>query len=233
MVCIKAYLRTLPIARTLSNYRMIMNVNQLERVRKETAVTYLRYPGICLERLERTTKNSVRLAGLRAEIWTRDLPKTMQECYPMPRSSVFLNSGKIIQEKFLESKAFEILREDKVLHHLIFRTWRCCKYFCSWKVLLIANSNSSRSASIDMACTFKMPINLLKMSFGVQWLASHLNSAICFFNYEILSSARNTGRLPTTYFEGHSSTLSWLMTGRFQFLNEIWNYRSYQYESDI
>jgi hypothetical protein len=26
-------------------------------------------------------KNSVRIAGLQAEIWTRDLPHTKQECY--------------------------------------------------------------------------------------------------------------------------------------------------------
>jgi hypothetical protein len=34
------------------------------------------YPGICLEGLRKTTKTSVRIAGLRAEFWTRDLPIT-------------------------------------------------------------------------------------------------------------------------------------------------------------
>jgi hypothetical protein len=32
------------------------------------------YPGICLEGLRKTTKTSVRIAGLRVKIWTRDLP---------------------------------------------------------------------------------------------------------------------------------------------------------------
>jgi hypothetical protein len=34
------------------------------------------YPEICLEGLRRTTKTSVMIADLRAEIWTRDLPNT-------------------------------------------------------------------------------------------------------------------------------------------------------------
>jgi hypothetical protein len=51
-----------------SNERMIVN-NELERMWKEAVVAQLRYyPGICLEGLRKTTKTSVRIAGLRAEI---------------------------------------------------------------------------------------------------------------------------------------------------------------------
>jgi hypothetical protein len=38
------------------------------------------YPGICLEGLRKNTKCSVRIADLRGEILTRDLPNTKQEC---------------------------------------------------------------------------------------------------------------------------------------------------------
>jgi hypothetical protein len=38
----------------------------------------MHYSGIYLEELRKTTKN-LRLAGLRAEIWTWDLPNTIQE----------------------------------------------------------------------------------------------------------------------------------------------------------
>jgi hypothetical protein len=41
----------------------------------------LRYnSGICLEGLRQTTKTSVRISGLRAEIWTRDLQNMKQLC---------------------------------------------------------------------------------------------------------------------------------------------------------
>jgi hypothetical protein len=39
------------------------------------------YPGIRLEELTETKKKpSIRTARLQAEIWTRDLPNTKQEC---------------------------------------------------------------------------------------------------------------------------------------------------------
>jgi hypothetical protein len=40
------------------------------------------YPDISLQEQMRTTKNlsQGKLAGLGAEIWSRDLPKTKQEC---------------------------------------------------------------------------------------------------------------------------------------------------------
>jgi hypothetical protein len=37
---------------------------------------------ICLVELRKITKTSVRIAGLRAEIWTRNIPNSKQECYP-------------------------------------------------------------------------------------------------------------------------------------------------------
>jgi hypothetical protein len=44
---------------------------------KEMVVAY--YPEIYLEGLRKTTENLM-IAGLRAEIWTRDLPNMKQEC---------------------------------------------------------------------------------------------------------------------------------------------------------
>jgi hypothetical protein len=38
------------------------------------------YPSIHLERLKKTTKTLVRVAGLQTEILTWDLPNTKQEC---------------------------------------------------------------------------------------------------------------------------------------------------------
>jgi hypothetical protein len=40
------------------------------------------YPGIFLEELWKITKH-LRIAGLRASIWSRDLPNTNQECKPL------------------------------------------------------------------------------------------------------------------------------------------------------
>jgi hypothetical protein len=40
------------------------------------------YPRISLKILRRTTKKSVGIAGLQADIWTWDLPNTKQECRP-------------------------------------------------------------------------------------------------------------------------------------------------------
>jgi hypothetical protein len=37
------------------------------------------YPGIRMGELKKTTKPSVRIASLRVEIWTRDLPNTKQK----------------------------------------------------------------------------------------------------------------------------------------------------------
>jgi hypothetical protein len=51
------------------------------RGRKRLWPPVLRYYNcICLEGLKKTMKNSVRIAGFRVEIWTRDLPNTKQEC---------------------------------------------------------------------------------------------------------------------------------------------------------
>lgn len=38
------------------------------------------YPGICMEKRRKITKSSFRIAGLRAVIWTRDIPNTKQVC---------------------------------------------------------------------------------------------------------------------------------------------------------
>jgi hypothetical protein len=47
---------------------------------KEAVVAYLRYyPSSCLEELRKTT-NTLRIAGLQAEFFTRDPPNTKQEC---------------------------------------------------------------------------------------------------------------------------------------------------------
>jgi hypothetical protein len=40
------------------------------------------YSGICLERLRKITKRSVRIACFRAEIWTRHIPNAKQEWIP-------------------------------------------------------------------------------------------------------------------------------------------------------
>jgi hypothetical protein len=48
---------------------------------KEAVVTFLRYyPRICIEGLRKTTKQSVRIAVFRADILTRVLSNTKQEC---------------------------------------------------------------------------------------------------------------------------------------------------------
>jgi hypothetical protein len=41
-----------------------------KRCRRKLSWPNLRHPGICLEGLRKATKKSVRIAGLRAEIWT-------------------------------------------------------------------------------------------------------------------------------------------------------------------
>jgi hypothetical protein len=38
------------------------------------------YPGIRLKGLKKQREKSLRVAGLRAVIWTRNLPNTKQEC---------------------------------------------------------------------------------------------------------------------------------------------------------
>jgi hypothetical protein len=38
------------------------------------------YPRISLEGLRKLQKPSVRIAGIRAKIWTRELPNTKQDC---------------------------------------------------------------------------------------------------------------------------------------------------------
>jgi hypothetical protein len=45
--------------------------NDLEGRGRGLILSY--YPSICLEELRKTTTPSVRIAGLRAEIWTRDI----------------------------------------------------------------------------------------------------------------------------------------------------------------
>jgi hypothetical protein len=45
---------------------------------KDRGIILSYYRGIFLQGLRKTTKN-VRIAGLRAEIWTEDLPNAMQE----------------------------------------------------------------------------------------------------------------------------------------------------------
>jgi hypothetical protein len=50
--------------------------------RKRSWPNIRHYPGIRLEGLRKTTKTSIRMPGLWAEIWTRDLPNTKQECLP-------------------------------------------------------------------------------------------------------------------------------------------------------
>jgi hypothetical protein len=53
---------------------------ELERMWKEAVVTFFRYYlGICLDGLRKIMKN-LRIAGHRAEIWTRDLRSTKKEC---------------------------------------------------------------------------------------------------------------------------------------------------------
>jgi hypothetical protein len=53
----------------------------IEKNVEEAVVDYFKvlYPSICLEGLRIMTKSSVRIAGLRAEIWTRELSNTKQE----------------------------------------------------------------------------------------------------------------------------------------------------------
>jgi hypothetical protein len=41
------------------------------------------FPGISLEGLRKNTKTSDRIPGLRAKIWTQDLPSAKQECWPL------------------------------------------------------------------------------------------------------------------------------------------------------
>jgi hypothetical protein len=41
------------------------------------------YPAICLEGLRKTSKTSIRIAGLQAEVSIWDLLNTKQECYSL------------------------------------------------------------------------------------------------------------------------------------------------------
>jgi hypothetical protein len=62
-----AYLTMLSVAKlqtVASNYRMM---NELERIWKATWPNLMQYPGICLERLRKTTK-TVMVCGIGAEI---------------------------------------------------------------------------------------------------------------------------------------------------------------------
>jgi hypothetical protein len=54
-----------------------VNDDKLERMRNEAVVAYFKhYLGICLEGMKKQRQTAVRIAGLRAEIWTRDVPNT-------------------------------------------------------------------------------------------------------------------------------------------------------------
>jgi hypothetical protein len=62
--------------------------NELEMTRKEVVVAQSwNYPSICLEGLRKSTKTSVRVADLLAEIRTEYLPSTSQERYRPPTRS--------------------------------------------------------------------------------------------------------------------------------------------------
>jgi hypothetical protein len=67
--------------------RKWLNGRNLELIGRSLILRY--YPCICLEGLRKTTKS---LVGLRAEIWTRDLPNTRQEHYPL-KHEVRCNHG--------------------------------------------------------------------------------------------------------------------------------------------
>jgi hypothetical protein len=56
-----------------SNDKMINDWNDLEG----TGRSLFFYPGIFLEGIRKTTKTSVKIAGVRPEIWTRDLPNIL------------------------------------------------------------------------------------------------------------------------------------------------------------
>jgi hypothetical protein len=54
--------------------------NELERTWQEAVMACLRYyPDICLEGLRKSTKTSVRISRLPAEILTRNFPNSKQE----------------------------------------------------------------------------------------------------------------------------------------------------------
>jgi hypothetical protein len=55
--------------------------DELERMWKEAVVAWVLryYAGICLQGLRKPAKNLIMIAGLRPEIWTRDIPNTKQE----------------------------------------------------------------------------------------------------------------------------------------------------------
>jgi hypothetical protein len=54
-------------------------VNDLEGSGRGLTLSY--YSSICLDGLRQSRKTSDREASLRAEIWTRDLPNSKQECW--------------------------------------------------------------------------------------------------------------------------------------------------------
>jgi hypothetical protein len=72
------YLTAFSVTQTIS-YRIewnddIITMNSRGCGRKRSFPNLRFYPGICLEGLRKTTKASVRIAGLRAEVWAQDLP---------------------------------------------------------------------------------------------------------------------------------------------------------------
>jgi hypothetical protein len=68
-------------------------------------VTY--YPSMCLEKPRKTMKKPIRITGLRAEIWTRDLPNTTQE-----HLLVFLISFRQVVTTYKQTKILQNAEED-------------------------------------------------------------------------------------------------------------------------
>jgi hypothetical protein len=67
------YLTTLSVAQTIQCRLIGWLMNWKGHGRKRSWYKYRYYPGIFLEGLNKTTEISVRISGLRAEIWIKDL----------------------------------------------------------------------------------------------------------------------------------------------------------------
>jgi hypothetical protein len=50
-------------------------INSNRGGKKRSRPNFMHYPNLFHEGLRKTTKTSVKVAGLRTEIWTRDIPK--------------------------------------------------------------------------------------------------------------------------------------------------------------
>jgi hypothetical protein len=62
---------------------------------------------MCLEKPRKTTKKPIRITGLRAENWTRDLPNTTQE-----HLLVFLISSRQVVTTYKQTKILQNAEED-------------------------------------------------------------------------------------------------------------------------